>query len=133
MPLFPDGFGCERCFQASADEAAQARNRLNHEKVLVDESHLMIRLVSCPDCGQAGVKVFTETVDWVDSDDPQAVSLLPITPEEASRLETAGDAFTQDMIEEIDRGRRYLHVDMPKGAETTARWLPGGFWIRPYD
>ncbi len=133
MPLFDDAFGCECCFQAPAAEAAEARNRLRPLATLVDESHLGIRLVSCPDCGQIGASVFTETVDWVDSDDPQAVSLLPLTAEEVRRLEAAGDALVPDLIEEIGRGRRYLLVDMPKGEPTRVEWVLSGFWIHPHD
>ncbi len=133
MPLFPDGFGCERCFQASPDEAYLARREFRHIATLADESHLMIQLLACPRCGQACVSVFTETVDWVDSDDPQAISVLPITPEEASRIETAGSAYDPDLIEGIDRERRHLHVDMPKGGGRFAAWVPSGFWIHPHD
>lgn len=137
MPLFPDGFGCERCFQASAEEAAEGRNRLTGTGSLVDESHFMASIVSCPDCGQRYLSIFCETVDWVDSDDPQSKTLLPLTEEEATRLAALGESTDEASIEAAIEGaradRRYLHIDFPKGGPTTAQWYPGGFWIRPHD
>lgn len=137
MTAFPDGFGCNRCFQASAEDAAAARFRLVRSACLVDESHFMASLESCPDCGQRCLSVFCETVDWVDSDDPQCRSLLPLTGEEAARLTALGEATDEAKIEAAIAGlrgdRRYLHLDFPKGAPSTAQWHPGGFWIRPHD
>ena len=133
MPLYPDGIGCDRCFQASAEDAAEGRNRLTGSGSLLDESHFMASIVSCPDCGQRYLSIFCETVDWVDSDDPQCKTLLPLTEEESVRLTALGDAIDEATLMKLDNARRYLHIDFPKGGGTNAQWFPGGFWIRAHD
>src|SRR5882762_3116205 len=79
-------FGCERCWPSSADAAWKARSTLTHEADLIDESHFHIMILKCPWCSQRFVSVFTETIDWVDGEDPQYWTILPITRDEAAGL-----------------------------------------------
>lgn len=132
-PPFPDGIGCDRCFQACPHAAAESRRGFRVLATLVDESHFGVCVEACPACAQRYLSIFCEMIDWADSDDPQCWSVFPLTTEEAARLMALGDAVDEATISGLDRDRRYLHVDHPKGAPAVTEWLPGGFWIRPHD
>ena len=76
--------------------------------------------------------MFTETIDWVDGDDPQYWSLLPVTEREAEELVALGEA-AEERIVELGRDRRYLQADHPKGKEKRILWAQGGLLIGPHD
>jgi hypothetical protein len=127
-----EAFGCARCFQADALSMAQARQNLIQIARLVDESHFDVVIRACPACRQQCVSVFTEMIDWQDGDDPQCVSILPLTASEAQQLMTAGEDVVA-LIERFGRKRRYLQVDHPKGAPERIGWVDGGLVIGPHD
>ncbi len=92
---------------------------------LVDEPHHSVTVLACPRCGQRFVKVFTETIDWQDGEDPQHWELMPISEGEARLLMIVVDLKT------LPR-RRSLVVDHPKGEELTLRWA-AGVEVREHD
>jgi hypothetical protein len=128
-----DRFGCERCFQSSADNAAEARRHFKEVSRLVDESHIVVRILECPQCGQRCVSVFTEMIDWSGGDDAQYWSLLPLTLEESEQLLGQGEQVDLRMIESLGRSRRYLQVDFPTGKSKRVLWADGGLIIGPHD
>ena len=114
--------GCAVCWPEDADAAWLADKKLVHVSVLADESHFHVTLRACDSCGQRYVCVFTETVDWVDSEDPQARTSTPLSLEEAVAL--VGPAETLEArICKIGAGRKTLRRDFPKGVEA-----PRAFW-----
>ena len=124
-----------RCIQCAGAEAAamwEAWPRFAHVADVVEESHFSIRIKACGACGQRWVSVFTETIDWVDGDDPQYWSLLPVTEREAEELVALGEA-AEERIVELGRDRRYLQADHPKGKEKRILWAQGGLLIGPHD
>lgn len=118
-------FGCERCWPDSAEAAWAARRGLTLESDLIDESHFHVMILACPACSQRFVSVFTERIDWVDGDDPQYWTLLPLTSEEASGLVRQGDSLTEAALNELGRGRKSLRQDHPKGEPSRSYWAAG--------
>jgi hypothetical protein len=117
-----ESFGCERCWPASADAAWEARAGLDSEQELIDESHLHVTIRACRSCSQRFVSIFNETVDWVDGDDPQYWTLLPVTAAEAANLTAQGGSVTEMGLNALGRGRRCLRHDHPKGAPARSYW-----------
>jgi hypothetical protein len=77
-------FDCEHCWPASPDAAWESRLALDWQVDLIDESHFHVMILACRSCTQSFVSVFTETIDWVDGQNPQYCMLLPLTEEEAT-------------------------------------------------
>lgn len=46
----------------------------------LDDDHHKRQLMRCPDCGQHYYKEFFETIDWVNGNDPQYRTYVPIVP-----------------------------------------------------
>ena len=69
--------------------------------------------------------VFAETVDWVDSEDPQYWSVLPITAAEAADLVQRREALTDADLDSLGPDRRCLHRDFPKQQEPRCYWGTG--------
>jgi hypothetical protein len=117
-----ENFGCEHCWPPDADAAWQARNALHTEHELVDESHFHVMIQACRHCSQRFVSIFTETVDWVDGDDPQYWTLLPVTAAEVAKLVQQGDSVTETELSALGAGRRLLRHDHPKGGPARSYW-----------
>jgi hypothetical protein len=107
---------------ASAEKAWEARGSLDHAAELLDDSHLIVRILGCPACGQRFLSVFTEEVDWVDSDDSQYWSPLPITLVEAVDLAQRGGEQAALAVNSLAPGRRCLQRSYPKGGEARVYW-----------
>ena len=131
--LTEDRFGCERCFQTSAHAALEARRGFTELARLVDESHIVVRILACPHCGQRCVSVFTEMIAWSGGDDAQYWSLLPLTLEESEELMRQGEQVDLKRIESLGRERRYLQYDFPTGKPMRLLWAEGHLLIGPHD
>jgi hypothetical protein len=127
-----DQFGCERCFRTSAEAASEARRGFVQLARLVDESHLVVRILACPHCGQRCVSVFTEMIDWSSGDDAQYWSLLPLTLEESEQLLAQGEQVELRLIESFGRERCYLQVDFPTGKPKRVLWAERHLLIGPH-
>jgi len=124
MTSAPDTFGCNRCWPSNPDDMWTALRMLKLELDLVDESHFMVKVRSCPSCQQQFVSVFAETIDWADGDDPQFWCLLPIMPAETKMLlGTGGELITQ--LNSLAPERRSLCRDAPKAEAPTCYWGTG--------
>lgn len=115
-------FGCRECFQATAEAAWDARSKFTFVSELIDESHFHVVMLSCPRCGQHCVSVFTETIDWVDSEDPQYWSVLPLTLAESEALRAEP---TPSRLESLGAGRCCLKFDSPKEGPRRVYWSRG--------
>lgn len=121
-PMTLRAFGCASCWPESPELARQALSGLHAEATLVDESHYMLHVTRCPVCGQSFLRVFTETIDWVDGDDPAVCSHMPVSESELAAL---GLEPTEAGVAALAPDRRYLCCDSPKGAPSTASWSVG--------
>jgi hypothetical protein len=120
------------CFQADAQTMAQARRKFVHVARLADESHFGVNILACPACGQRCISIFTEMIDWAGGDDPQYVSVVPVTLQESEMLLAGGHDLTA-CIESLGHDRQFLQVDYPKGGPQAVRWVNGGLLIGPHD
>jgi len=120
-----EDFGCEHCWPPAADAAWEARGALTHVAELIDESHFHVMILACPRCPQHFISVFTETIDWVDGDDPQYWTLLPITAAEAADLVRPRDSLPETMLDALGPGRRALRLDHPKASAPCIYWATG--------
>jgi hypothetical protein len=125
-------FGCERCWPSAADAAWEARAALTHVADLIDESHFHVMILACPRCAQRFVSVFTETIDWVNGDDPQDSTLLPITEAEDADLVQRREALTEKDLNWVGSRRRSLRRDRPSGPAQRIFWGTG-IAVGPHD
>lgn len=125
-------FGCEGCWPAEAGAAWKARDALDRVAELVDESHFGVRILACPRCAQRFVWIFTETIDWVDGEDPQYCTLLPLTEAEAAELTGQGASTIERKLAALGPGRRSLRSDFPKGKPRRIHWGKG-LSVWPHD
>lgn len=116
------GFGCASCWPADADAAWEARQSLGREAELVDEPHFHMMLLVCGACGQRFLSVLIETVDWVNGDDPQHWSLLPLTAHAATELR---GGLSGPGLAALGRDRRSLRRDHPAAGAARAFWSTG--------
>ena len=129
----PFQFGCERCFGADPEAAWKAVREFTELARLIDESHFIVRIVSCPQCDQRYVMVFTELIDWKDGDDPQYRSVLPLTARESEQLMAQGGKVDLRLIESLGTSRRHLRTSWPKGGTQGIFWAEGCLSIGPHD
>jgi len=80
----PDSFGCRRCYGEDPRAAwAYYEEGLAVERELVGDSHFLVQLRRCADCGQQFVWIFGEAVDWKGGDDAQRREIVPVSATEA--------------------------------------------------
>ena len=114
--------------------AREAIRKAEHIVMLVDESHFGVPILRCVRCGQHFLSLFCERVDWADSDDPQTRVVVPVSEDEARRLQVANVAADENAIREIVANeRRFLYHDMPKGAPETLAWKTRLLFIPGHD
>ena len=126
-----ESFGCEQCWPPGAPAAWKARGALSRVKELIDESDFHVLILGRRHCAQRFLSVFTEMIDWVDGDDPQYWTLLPLTQSEAAGLETR-DPVTESELRTLGPGRRCLLVNHPKAGAQEVYW-EAGLMIGPHD
>jgi hypothetical protein len=124
-------FGCEECWPETAAKAWEARSHLKKTESIINDTHLIVGLLGCGKCGQKFLSVMTETIDWVDGDDPQHWVSLPVMPDEAAHLINGEDGLNL-ALSALDHERRSLHHDAPKGSAATSYWA-NGIWISQHD
>ena len=120
-----EAFGCDRCWVGDADRTWELRRKLPIRAELVDDSHFIVTMLSCEGCGQRYISILVEQVDWVDGDDPQYWSFMPVTEAEADVLQASGRAGLAARLEEVAPGRQSLRVDYPKGGPQRIYWGRG--------
>jgi hypothetical protein len=124
--------GCSACWPEDAQAAWDADKKLVPVSVLLDESHFRVTLRACGACGQRFVCVFTETVDWVDSEDPQAWTRAPVSLEEAVALVGPAESL-EARLRAAGAGRKTLRRDFPKGVEAPSAFWEESLTIGPHD
>jgi hypothetical protein len=127
-----ENFGCGFCWPPAAEAAWEARGALTAAAELIDESHFHVMILACPRCAQRFLSVFCETVDWVDGDDPQYWTLLPLTGAEAAGLVQQRDSPAETEFYALGSGRRCLRLDHPKAEAERIFWVTG-FSVGPHD
>lgn len=86
-------------------------------ETFVKESHYWRYLLKCRECGQLYFFQFEEDVDWVDSDDPQYSTWVPVeTADEIAQLKAAGALDLRGFVP-------HLRKDWPKGEARRVYWV----------
>ncbi|MGC4044644.1 MAG: hypothetical protein QM758_12690 [Armatimonas sp.] len=125
-----DDYGCGHCWPDSAEAAWKFCVRLKENRVFLEESHCRVALRQCHKCGQSFLYVFTETIDWVNGEDPQYRSLLPLTEDEVSHF--AKSEFTEETLRGLRVPRYCLQRDLPDSDPPRVYWS-AGFYARHHD
>ena len=122
--------GCRTCIPDEPSSATALK--LGDEARLVDESHFIVKVRFCPQCGQKFLWVFTEQIDHVNGEDPQCWSVLPISPEEAEAMIDAVDNLDLEAISRLGMRRRFLRDESPAFGPRNCGYLFGPL-IGPHD
>jgi hypothetical protein len=121
--------GCPACIPAEPP-ADTEEIVLDLVSRLIDESHYIVTVRACPNCGQEFVRVFTERIDWQGGEDPQRITLLPITHDEAQALMAAGENVNEAQLSRMGWHRRFLEFDWPSRQPMTIRYTVGDLVAR---
>jgi hypothetical protein len=116
--------GCAACIPAEPP-ATTEDIALDLVAWLVDESHYIVSVRTCPSCGQEFLRVFTERIDWVGGEDPQRITMLPISHQEALDLIALGENVDETQLSRMGLDRRFLEFDWPAGQPMTSRYTTG--------
>lgn len=117
--------GCERCWPESAEAAWQARGDLREHARWIDESHFNVRVLECSHCTRRYLSVFTESVDWVNGEDPQRWLVAPVSAHEYERAEALFSASLEAALGVVPAERRSLCRDFPSGEDARTFWSNG--------
>jgi hypothetical protein len=125
-------FGCPQCYGDDAEAAAAylQAGGLKTEYALIDDSHFIVSLRRCTQCGQMFVSIFTEFVDWSGGEDAQYRDVVPVTPAEAETVRAQGERVDLRFLGELGEGRRRLSTDWPTGGSKRVRWRTGTFRVQ---
>ena len=123
--------GCASCWALDAADAWAAFGSTSINHYLADESHFIVSIRACPECGQLYVLVTTEMIDWKDGNDPIHRIALPISDVERATLEAA-EPFCNDVLESVGVDRRALNFDWPNDDDAVTYWGKG-ILVRPHD
>jgi hypothetical protein len=126
----------ERC-DCLGDDCVAAKEAIRTARQvarLVDDSHFGVSIRRCGECGQHFLTLFCERVDWADGDDPQTWVAVPVSKDEAAKLQAVDIAADEYAILRIvTDDRRFLYHDMPKGARDTLTWMTRRLYIPGHD
>jgi hypothetical protein len=99
--------------------AGKGRDILETVDTYVEDEHLFRRLLKCRECGQQYFYEMHEEIDWVDGEDPQYRTYIPVsTMAEVEMLRTASTA-------ELRQALPALRSDFPKGVEAPTLYWAG--------
>lgn len=124
----PVSFGCDACYGADAQAAwRHFSDGMRSDPPFVDDSHFIVRIVRCRLCAQAFVRIFTEFIDWAGGDDPQYVTIMPVSDTEAVAL--ANGTIPVLRAGKLGASRRHLISDWPSETERRLIWATGEFLV----
>ena len=106
---------------------------LDHDTVFINESHFLVKLRTCPACGQRFLWVMTELIDWQEGEDPIERTVLPLTTGEVDELSSMAETtLTEAHLNTLGTGRRCLRYSWPKNVEPAVFWSTG-LRVGPHD
>jgi hypothetical protein len=121
-------FGCGACYGADATSAWEHfLGGMDSDPPIVDDPHFSAAIVRCRNCAQAFLRIFTEITDWSGGDNPQYITIVPVTGAEAAAL--ADGAIPVLRAGKLGAGRRHLISDWPSEQERRLMWSSGEFLV----
>lgn len=103
----------------------EASKNFQRETGLINESHYIVNILQCPACLQKFLFIFTETVDYVENEDPQHRIFMPLTNEEIEKLKNMGGSISEQQLETFGKTRHSLHWDYPRSGKKRIYWRTG--------
>jgi hypothetical protein len=116
--------GCDKCWSSDASKAWKAVTSIPIEEYLIDESHYIVSIRSCPACSQRYLQVTTETVDWKDGEDPIFRTIIPIDDEERASL-IANSPPKTSVLEAISPGSAHSSTPGKREKNQARTGVPG--------
>jgi hypothetical protein len=92
-------------------------NAFDIKKTYTEDSHFSRRLIKCKECNQLYVREFYEEIDWIDGEDPQYMTYIPVRNEKEAELIAGVDLY------EFQTFSPRINRDWPKGAERKTYWI----------
>lgn len=86
-------------------------------KTYSEDSHFSRRLVRCKKCTQLYIKEFYEEIDWIDGEDPQYITYIPVINEKEAEIINEVDLW------EFQTFSPRLNRDYPKGKPRKIYWM----------
>ena len=83
-------------------------------ETFVDESHFSRSLVQCKECGQLYFKEYYEKIDWVDGDDSQYITFVPVKNADEIKELKKSNIFEILLFEPCLREEYLKGADKPK-------------------
>ena len=119
------------CQQEDATAAIAAIGSQD-ETELLDDTHFRICLRTCQSCGQVFLYVMTETIDWVDGEDPVQRVYFPVTPAQAAEIRRRKPQVDGD-LEALGLEGPYLLDDWPSKGPAVRMWQRGPLPVFSHD
>ena len=114
-----ESLGCRRCYGDDPHTVWDYyEDGLEVERELVGDSHFLVQLRWCLDCGQRFVWIFGETVDWLRGNDAQRREIVPLRDGEAESV----IELDYPAIAALGRDRRHLETDWPPNGPPSVHW-----------
>jgi hypothetical protein len=116
-------FGCRRCYGEDPQTVwAYYEEGLAVEQELVGDSHFLVQLRRCAECGQQFVWIFGEAIDWEGGEDAHRREIMPVSAAEAE----AACKLNYPSLAALGLDRRYLETDWPTdAADPAVEWSTG--------
>jgi len=94
-----------------------ATDRFIEVKTLVDESHIIRRILKCKECEQLYLYEFYEEIDWAEGNDPQYRTFVPV--ETVEKAEIMNKIYKPGFITALPR----LQFDFLQNGTKTIAWF----------
>jgi hypothetical protein len=116
-------FGCRRCYGEDPQTVwAYYEEGLAVEQELVGDSHFLVQLRRCAECGQQFVWIFGEAIDWEGGEDAHRREIIPVSAAEAE----AACKLNYPSLAALGLDRRYLETDwLTDATDPAVEWSTG--------
>lgn len=121
-----------KCICVDPDPAIARTAKRDLVSMLVDESHFIVSVLSCAECGQKFLSVFTEQIDWAGGDDSQARTLVPLDEDGAQQL-LSQTTWDESRLLDLEISARMLVWTHPTGQTPSVVWVEGPLQIPRHD
>jgi len=123
---------CSHCALESNDFDS-LRSRLQLVESFIEESHYSVRLLNCPNCGSRFLSVFSEEIDWVDSEDPMQVSIVRLIEADEARVRALSPEYGFEGLNQLRIEGDLWTKTWPSGKPLSESKGHGSLFVYPHD